>query len=95
MITSSRPIGSQDAPQLGAVARSEHVHDDIGDGIGDRQRTPRVAADRADPGVCPCRLAQRMLRQVKRQPCRTRQAVKHGGEVVAGTRADIDDAAWP
>jgi len=84
---------TQDAAQLRAVARSEHVQDDVRGSIGDRQRPPGVTADRADPGVRSRRPPQRVPGRVERQAGQPRQAVKHGGKVVAGARAGVEHAA--
>jgi hypothetical protein len=88
-----RARGAQNAAQLGAVARREHVEHQCGRRVRDRQRPPRIAADRADPRVRAGRAAQRELRAVQGQPRPARQLVKHGGQVVTGARPDISHAA--
>ncbi len=87
------PVWPQDAAQLGAVARSEHVQHQAGGGVGDRQWAPRVAADGADSPMGPCRRPERVPGDIQGHPGVPGEPGEHRGEVVAGPGADVDHAA--
>jgi hypothetical protein len=84
---------AQDAAQFSAVPRREHAEYDLRRAVGHRQPLPHVAADGADPRMGPGRPAQRELRDVQGQPGPSGHRVEHAGQVVPGTRADVDHAA--
>jgi class 3 adenylate cyclase len=89
--------GRQEAGELGAVARGEHVQQRDGAVVGQRDPGPGVGHQEAHLRVVPGGPADRVLGDVGAEQARQRaavgeQALAEAPELVAGAAADVQDA---